>query len=124
MKKFLAFTIIGGLAIAGSGFAQTAPADSSNSTSTTKPQPDSDATGMRATSGAGSDSSSSGGTGAPMSGANSFTASQAKSRIEANGYTDVAGLKKDDQSIWRGTAMKNGKSVNVAVDYKGNVVGN
>jgi sporulation protein YlmC with PRC-barrel domain len=58
----------------------------------------------------------------PLAGANSFTESQARDRIQANGYTGVTALKKDDQSIWRGTAMKDGKSVNVALDYKGNVV--
>lgn len=61
--------------------------------------------------------------GAPVAGANSFTESQAKARIEANGYTNVTALKKDDQSIWRGTATKGGKQVSVALDYQGNVVG-
>lgn len=61
--------------------------------------------------------------GAPVAGANSFTESQAKARIEANGYTNVSALKKDDQSIWRGTATKGGKQVSVALDYQGNVVG-
>ncbi len=61
--------------------------------------------------------------GAPVAGANSFTESQAKARIEASGYTDVSALKKDDQSIWRGTATKGGKQVPVALDYQGNVVG-
>ena len=51
------------------------------------------------------------------------TESQAKARIEANGYTNVSALKKDDQSIWRGTATKGGKQVSVALDYQGNVVG-
>ena len=58
----------------------------------------------------------------PLPGANSFTESQARERIQAKGFTSVSGLKKDDQSIWRGTAMKDGQTVNVAVDYKGNVV--
>jgi hypothetical protein len=35
----------------------------------------------------------------------------------------VTGLMKDDQSIWRGKAMKDGKSMAVSVDYQGNVVG-
>lgn len=61
--------------------------------------------------------------GAPVAGANSFTESQAKARIESRGYTNVTGLKKDDQSIWRGTASKDGKQVTVALDYQGNVVG-
>ena len=58
----------------------------------------------------------------PFPGANSFTESQARSRIEDRGFTNVSGLKKDDQGIWRGTAMKDGKAVAVALDYKGNVV--
>ncbi|MBM3547158.1 MAG: hypothetical protein FJX54_09395 [Alphaproteobacteria bacterium] len=62
--------------------------------------------------------------GAPVAGANSFTESQAKARIEARGFTNVSGLKKDDKSIWRGTAMKDGKSVSIALDYQGNVVAN
>jgi hypothetical protein len=43
--------------------------------------------------------------------------------LEKPGYTAVSGPKKDDQSVWRGTAMKDGKSVGVAVDYQGNLVG-
>jgi opacity protein-like surface antigen len=54
-------------------------------------------------------------------GANSFTEAQAKSRLEAAGYTNIEGLKKDDQGIWRGTAMKDGKRVNVALDFRGNI---
>jgi hypothetical protein len=57
----------------------------------------------------------------PVAGANSFTEGQAKARLEDHGYSGISPLQKDDQSIWRGTAMKNGKKVGVAVDYKGNV---
>jgi hypothetical protein len=60
--------------------------------------------------------------GAPLEGANSFTESQAKDRIIAAEMTAPSTLTKDDQGIWRGTAMKNGQSVKVAVDFKGNVV--
>jgi opacity protein-like surface antigen len=59
---------------------------------------------------------------APVSGANSFTEGQAKSRIESNGYTNVSGLRKDDQGVWRGMAMKDGRNVNVSLDFQGNVV--
>lgn len=62
-------------------------------------------------------------TAAPVPGKNSFTEAQAKERLEKHGYTAVSGLKKDEQSIWRGTATKDGKSVSVAVDYQGNIVG-
>jgi hypothetical protein len=60
--------------------------------------------------------------GAPVAGANSFTEGQAKSRIEARGFTNVAGLKKDSDGVWRGTATQGGKSVKVSVDFQGNVV--
>ena len=62
--------------------------------------------------------------GAPVAGANSFTEGQAKSRIEAAGYSDVSDLKKDDAGVWRGKAKKDGKAVTVAVDFQGNVVAN
>lgn len=60
--------------------------------------------------------------GAPLKGANSFTEGQAKDRAIASGLTSVADLKKDGDGIWRGSAMQDGKTVKVAVDYKGNVV--
>ena len=60
--------------------------------------------------------------GAPLKGANSFTEGQAKDRAVARGLTSVADLKKDGEGIWRGSAMQDGKSVQIAVDYKGNVV--
>jgi hypothetical protein len=59
--------------------------------------------------------------GAPAAGANSFTEGQAKSRIESNGYANVSELRKDDQGVWRGKAMKDGKSVTVSLDFQGNV---
>ena len=60
--------------------------------------------------------------GAPLKGSNSFTEAQAKDRIIAQGMDGVTGLKKDNDGIWRGTAQQAGKPVQVAVDYKGNVV--
>ena len=60
--------------------------------------------------------------GAPVAGANSFTEGQAKSRIESNGFSNVSDLKKDDSGVWRGKAQKDGKSVNVSLDFQGNVV--
>lgn len=62
--------------------------------------------------------------GAPVAGANSFTEAQARKRIEDQGFSNVTNLKKDDHSIWRGTAMKNGTSVPVALDFQGNVATN
>ena len=58
----------------------------------------------------------------PVSGANSFTEGQAKSKIEANGYTNVSGLKKDDNGVWTGSATKGGQKVIVKLDFQGNVV--
>jgi len=61
--------------------------------------------------------------GAPLKGANSFTEGQAKDRAVGHGGVEsVAGLKKDDDGIWRGTGTQGGKTVQIAVDYKGNVV--
>jgi hypothetical protein len=57
-----------------------------------------------------------------VAGANSFTEGQAKSRIESGGYNNVSDLKKDDSGVWRGKAMKDGKSVNVSLDFQGNVI--
>ena len=70
--------------------------------------------------------------GAPAAGANSFTEAQAKSRIEAAGYSNVAGLSKDKDGIWRGKAVRasatggsttlGSTTVDVTLDYQGNVV--
>jgi len=54
-------------------------------------------------------------------GANSFTEGQVRSRLEQAGFRDVAELRKDDQGIWRGRAMHNGRQVQVGFDFKGNV---
>jgi hypothetical protein len=61
--------------------------------------------------------------GAPVAGANSFTEGQAKSRIEEKGFKNVSALKKDADGVWRGKASQGGKSMNVSVDFQGNVVG-
>jgi hypothetical protein len=58
---------------------------------------------------------------APVAGANSFTMSEAKSHLEAKGYTDVKGLRKGKDGVWRGTATKDGHTGPVSVDYQGNV---
>lgn len=63
----------------------------------------------------------SGTTAAPVAGSNSFTETEAKYRLEKHGYTNVMDLKKDDQSVWRGVATKDGKAVGVALDYQGNI---
>jgi hypothetical protein len=58
---------------------------------------------------------------APVAGRNSFTESQAKSKIEEAGYTNVSALKKDDSGVWRGKASKSGSAADVSVDFQGNV---
>ena len=58
----------------------------------------------------------------PAAGRNSFTLAQAKSRLEAAGYSGVSGLAKDKDGVWRGMASKGGSTINVSVDYQGNVI--
>lgn len=55
-------------------------------------------------------------------GSNSFTEEQARGRLTDAGYTNVTGLMKDKQGVWRGSAVKSGAAVKVGLDYKGNVV--
>lgn len=61
---------------------------------------------------------------APLPGANSFTEAQVKTRLEAQGFTTVSGLTKDNDGIWRGKATKAGLGLNVSVDYQGNIFEN
>jgi hypothetical protein len=58
----------------------------------------------------------------PVAGANSFTEGQAKTRIEASGFSEVSELNKDNDGVWRGKAKKDGKNVEVSLDFQGNVV--
>jgi hypothetical protein len=59
---------------------------------------------------------------APAAGRNSFTKGEARERMEKAGYANVMGLMKDRDGLWQGHAMKDGKPVNVAMDFQGNVV--
>jgi len=108
MSKTLGLAVVLGIIGAGAAFAQTAtrtvPAVNPPAVSSTSPDSKTAA--------------------APVAGANSFTETQARSRIEAHGYTNVSVLTKDNESIWRGRATKNGTPVNVALDYQGNIVPN
>ena len=54
-------------------------------------------------------------------GSNSFTESQARGQIENAGYTNVTGLTKGADGMWTGKAMKDGKTMDVSVDFKGAV---
>ena len=59
--------------------------------------------------------------GAAKPGASSFTEGQARQHILHSGYSSVSGLAKGADGVWRGAAMKGGATVNVALDFKGNV---
>ena len=59
--------------------------------------------------------------GQPTAGANSFTKGQAEGRIKKAGYSNITGLAKDKDGLWRAQAMKDGKQTNVSLDLKGNV---
>jgi hypothetical protein len=60
------------------------------------------------------------GSGLPSKGANSFTKKQAVRRMAKAGY-QVGGLSKDKDGLWHGSATKDGKTVDVSLDFKGNV---
>jgi hypothetical protein len=59
--------------------------------------------------------------GTSSSQAHAFTVDQAKSRIEAEGYSGVTQLKKDSHGNWHGTAVKDGNAVQVNLDFNGNI---
>ncbi len=59
--------------------------------------------------------------GSAKPGANSFTEGQARKHILNSGYTDVSGLTKGEDGVWRGAATRDGAQVSVAMDFKGNV---
>ena len=58
---------------------------------------------------------------APAAGANSFTQDQAMSRLTESGYSNVTDLQQAEDGVWRGKAQKGGQTIDVAVDYQGNV---
>jgi hypothetical protein len=55
------------------------------------------------------------------SSAAAMTETQAKARIEAQGYANVSELKKDAQGMWTAKAMKDGKSHQVSLDTRGQI---
>jgi hypothetical protein len=57
----------------------------------------------------------------PLKGANSFTEDQAKRRIQDAGYEGVSEMKKGDDGVWRGKAMRGRSRFEASVDYEGNV---
>ncbi len=108
MKRFFATAVIAvltGAAVAGVASAQTAsPSANPNASTPAVTSPNANNPG------------------APAAGANSFTEAQAKSRIEKAGYSNVSGLSKDKDGIWRGKASKGANLSTSGVDYQGNVV--
>lgn len=56
--------------------------------------------------------------------ARAVTEDQARSQIEAKGYSNVSGLRKDAKGTWGGRAEKDGLSVNVTLDADGDVSSN
>lgn len=56
---------------------------------------------------------------AQSAGSNSFTEGQARGHIVDAGYTDVAGLTKTPEGLWTASAKKDGKTMQVSVDFKG-----
>jgi hypothetical protein len=56
---------------------------------------------------------------APSPGASSFTEAQARGRLQEHGYSEPITLTQAEDGSWRGTAMQNGRSVQVTVDYQG-----
>jgi hypothetical protein len=50
-----------------------------------------------------------------------FTADQARTRIEAGGYSSVRELQQDVHGNWLGKALKDGKPVQVTLSYNGNI---
>lgn len=54
-------------------------------------------------------------------GANSFAESQARDLLEKQGYSNVSPLMNDKDGIWHGKATKDQKTVDVSVDYRGQI---
>lgn len=59
----------------------------------------------------------------PLTGS-SFTTDQAKLQIEAAGYSNVSGLRRDPTGTWHGKAVKDGVTVNLTLDADGKVSAN
>jgi hypothetical protein len=57
----------------------------------------------------------------PRSTVHALTQDQAMAQIEAKGYSNVLGLRRDALGIWRGKAEKDGLAGNVTLDREGNV---
>jgi hypothetical protein len=49
------------------------------------------------------------------------TEGEARARLEVDGYSAITALVKNDDGVWRGTAMRSGRRVAVGVDPRGHV---
>lgn len=113
MKHFLLSAAVVA-AISSAAFAQTAPAPTTPAPTTppaAAPAPATPAPAARPAVNA-----------APLeNGANSFTEDQAMARLRDAGITDITGLAKDNNGIWRGRGQWQGKAVAVGLDFRGNI---
>jgi hypothetical protein len=139
MKSVIFGIAAAGLLIAGSSLAQTAPGSGTGPTGTPRtttpasPQAPATTTGTAGTTSRDNNAAAASGNNnqavattnanapEPAKGANSFTMGEAKSRFEKSGFSNVGGLTKDDNGVWRGTAQKGGSPTTVWLDYKGNI---
>ncbi len=61
------------------------------------------------------------GSGSSAGAAGAMTQATVKSKLEANGYSNVTNLKQDATGDWTAKATKGGKQIAVMVDSKGTV---
>jgi hypothetical protein len=52
---------------------------------------------------------------------NTFTEQQIRSKLLANGYSNISALSVDSSGTWHGTAVKNGGNVGVMIDPNGGI---
>jgi hypothetical protein len=50
-----------------------------------------------------------------------FTVDQALSRLEAEGYSNVTGLRKDSRGDWHGKVVRDGKAMELTLEFNGTV---
>ncbi|WP_148663487.1 PepSY domain-containing protein [Bosea vaviloviae] len=93
--KTLCLALFCSAMIAGGAVAQ-------SSTATPRPGPDSDQN-------------------APLPGVGTLTEGEARTRLQADGYTSVDELKDDGKGVWTGKAMHHGQRVTVSIDHAGTI---
>jgi len=127
MRYYLLAAIAVGIVLCGVALAQVSPSGNSSGSAAQTEQPNgaptqavTNASNVAAINGNPAVATRSANDVQPAKGANSFTMAEATSRLEQSGYSDVSGLTKDANGVWRGTATKDGSQQNVWLDYKGN----